>query len=58
VGPKDSLNAVAKRKILCPCQELNPDRPARSLATILTELTVILFISILIVYCKVLVFSK
>jgi hypothetical protein len=31
VGPRASLDAVGKRKISCPWQELNPDRPARSL---------------------------
>jgi hypothetical protein len=30
VGPRAGLNAGARRKILCPCRESNPDRPARS----------------------------
>jgi hypothetical protein len=31
VGPRAGLNTVAKRKIFCPCQESNHDRPTRSL---------------------------
>jgi hypothetical protein len=40
VCSKAGLSFVAKRKkcLLCPSQELNPGRPARSLVTILTEL--------------------
>jgi hypothetical protein len=38
VGPRDGLDAVAKRKIPSPCRESNSDRPAFSLVTILTEL--------------------
>jgi len=38
VGPTASLNLVAKRESLCPCQELNSGSPASSLITILTEL--------------------
>jgi hypothetical protein len=34
VGPRAGLNAVAKRKILCPCREPNPGSPAHSLLTI------------------------
>jgi hypothetical protein len=30
VGPRASLDAGARRKILRPCQGSNPDRPARS----------------------------
>jgi hypothetical protein len=30
VGPRAGLNAGARRKILCPCRRLNPERPARS----------------------------
>jgi hypothetical protein len=30
VGPKAGLDAGARRKILCLCRGLNPDRPARS----------------------------
>jgi len=36
VGSRDGLYSVAKRK--SPCQESNTGRPARSLATTLTEL--------------------
>jgi hypothetical protein len=35
VGPRAHLDAVAKRRIPCPCRESNPGRPARSLVTIL-----------------------
>jgi hypothetical protein len=38
MGPRVGLNAVAKRKIPSPCLESNPDRPARGLVTILSEL--------------------
>jgi len=38
VGPRAGLDAVEKREIPSPCRELNPDRPARSLVSILTEL--------------------
>jgi len=38
VGPKPSLDTVAKRRILYPGQELNLSHPAYSLVTILTEL--------------------
>jgi hypothetical protein len=37
VGYRTGLDDVAKRRI-CPCRELNPGRPARSLVSILTEL--------------------
>jgi hypothetical protein len=30
VGPRAVLDTVAKRKILSPFRELNPERPARS----------------------------
>jgi hypothetical protein len=30
VDPRAGLNAGARRKVLCPCQGSNPDRPARS----------------------------
>jgi hypothetical protein len=30
VGPRASLDAEARRKILCLCRGSNPDRPARS----------------------------
>jgi hypothetical protein len=36
---RDGLDTVAKRKIPCPCWELNTGRPARGLVTILTELS-------------------
>jgi hypothetical protein len=29
-GPRASLDAGARRKILCPCRGSNPDRPAHS----------------------------
>jgi hypothetical protein len=35
VGPRDVLNAVAKRKIPFLCQESNPGRPAYSLVAIM-----------------------
>jgi hypothetical protein len=38
VGPRASLDAVAKRKILCPRRQSNPGRPARSLVIIPTVL--------------------
>jgi len=38
VGPRAGPDAMVKRKILCPCRESNPGRPARSLVTVLTEL--------------------
>jgi hypothetical protein len=34
VGPRASLDAVAKRKIPSPRRESNPNRPARSLVAI------------------------
>jgi hypothetical protein len=39
VGPRVCLDGVAKTKIPIPCRELNPSRVARSLVTILTELS-------------------
>jgi hypothetical protein len=30
VGPRAGLDAGVRRKILCPCRGLNPDRSARS----------------------------
>jgi len=39
VGLRGSLDAVAKRKNPCSCQESNPGHPAHSLVTILTELS-------------------
>jgi hypothetical protein len=30
VGPGAGLDVVEKKEISCPCQESNPDRPARS----------------------------
>jgi hypothetical protein len=38
VGPRAGLDAVAKRKIPCPCRESSPDRSARNLVGIRTEL--------------------
>jgi hypothetical protein len=38
VGPRVGLDAATKRKNPCPCRELNHNRPARSLVTILTGL--------------------
>jgi len=38
VGPRADLNAVAKRKDICPRRESNPDPPSRSLVTMLTAL--------------------
>jgi hypothetical protein len=39
VGPKVSLHVVVKKKSLpCPCRKSNPDRPSRSIVTIVTEL--------------------
>jgi len=34
-----NLDAVARRKNSLPCRESNPDRPARSLITILNKLS-------------------
>jgi hypothetical protein len=41
VGTSDYLDTAAKRKHLCPCRESNLVRPARSLVTILTELSLL-----------------
>jgi hypothetical protein len=40
-GPKASEDVMEKRKICCPCQELNPDfgHPAHTLVAIPTELS-------------------
>jgi hypothetical protein len=38
MGPRASLDAVAKRKIPYSYQESNPSHPARNLFTMLTEL--------------------
>jgi hypothetical protein len=38
MGPRAGLDAVAKRKIPNPCRESDPDRPARRLVTVPTEL--------------------
>jgi len=35
VGPRASVNTMAKRKIPCPCQKLNSSHPAHDLVTIL-----------------------
>jgi hypothetical protein len=37
VGPRARLDAMAKRQIPSPCQELNPNCPAHSLVTILNK---------------------
>jgi hypothetical protein len=37
-GPHSRSGRDGEEKSLCPCQESNPGRPARNLATILTEL--------------------
>jgi len=42
MGPRASLEAVAKRKIPCPRRESNAGRPARSLVAMLTEFSRIL----------------
>jgi hypothetical protein len=38
VGPRDGPETTAKRKNPFPCRESNPERPVRSLITLLTEL--------------------
>jgi hypothetical protein len=38
---RGSLDVVAKRKNPCPCFELNPDHPACSSVTMLTELLLV-----------------
>jgi hypothetical protein len=38
MGHRVGLDAAAKRKSLCLCQESNSGRPARDLVTVLTEL--------------------
>jgi hypothetical protein len=45
VGPRAGLDAVANRKARR-CRESNPSRPARSLDTILTELSLITYVVI------------
>jgi hypothetical protein len=40
VGPRAGLDAMAKRKFLCPCRNSNPGRLARSLVTVLIEIRV------------------
>jgi len=39
VGPREGLDAVAKRKNPFPCREKDPGHPARNLVSILTELS-------------------
>jgi len=38
LGPRASLDVVAKRKEPCPCQVSNPGHPVHSLVTVLNEL--------------------
>jgi hypothetical protein len=47
VGPSADLGTVAKRKILTPCREMNPHRPARSLVAISTELLRFFYLEVL-----------
>jgi hypothetical protein len=44
VDPRNSLNAVAKRKCSCLCRESNTGSPARRLAATLTELSLLIYI--------------
>jgi hypothetical protein len=39
MGSRAGLDAVTKRENPCPARESNPDRPSRSVVTILTELS-------------------
>jgi hypothetical protein len=39
VGLRAGLDAMAKRKIPCPCQQSNPGHPTHTQGTILTELS-------------------
>jgi hypothetical protein len=45
VDPRAGVNAVAKRNIPTLCRGSNPDRPARSLVAIPTELSQLLIIT-------------
>jgi hypothetical protein len=51
VGPRAGLDAVAKRKIPSRCRESNPDRSARSVVTIPTELSSYLPMNINFLFC-------
>jgi hypothetical protein len=37
-GPENRYGPAGEEKNPCPCRETNPDRPARSLVTTLTEI--------------------
>jgi hypothetical protein len=41
VDSRFSMDAAARRKLLCLCQESNPCRPSRSLVSILTDLSLL-----------------
>jgi hypothetical protein len=43
VGLRASLDAMEKRKMFCPSQEMNPSCPDHSLVDMLTELSQLLF---------------
>jgi hypothetical protein len=43
VGLRTGLNTTAKKTIPSPCRESNPDRPARSLVAIPTEISGLYF---------------
>jgi hypothetical protein len=51
MGLRAGLDAVAERKIPCPCRQSNPGRPARCLITVLTELFRILGVVIAVLQC-------
>lgn len=53
VGPSVGLHAVAKRKNPHPCQKSNLVRAARSLVTVLTELTLKIVFILQILHTKV-----
>jgi hypothetical protein len=50
VGPRASLDAETRGKMLCPCQGSNHDRPVHSQSLILTELPDSQNCSVLVVY--------
>jgi hypothetical protein len=45
LGLRTGLNVVAKREVLS-CRESNPGRPARSLATALAELIIVISVTL------------